>query len=388
MRLNPVLANLAPDPISEMRRRVDRRRTEGLLVIDFTVGDPQEPTPPFIGAALCDAIPAVSQYPLTVGRPELRRAISDYMVRRTGVELDPETQIIPTSGSKEAVFSTPQAFVDRTRDDAVVFPNPSYPTYERGALFAGARPIPVTVGGDFVLRAGNIPPEVMAEAAVVWSCSPHNPTGSVTSPEDLRTLVETCRAHDAMLFSDECYLDLYEESVYPTGPSSALEVAGPDLKNVLVFLSLSKRSGMTGYRCGAVVGDAEAIAAIRRFRRNTGTASPDFVQLAGAAAWADDDHARDRRAIWTAKRAVLTNAFSAVGMPLIESQAGLYMWVEVGDDEAVSGRLLDAGVVVSPGRFFGSGGAGHIRLALVPAIDACHKAAAIIVETLGEEETP
>lgn len=352
-------------------------------VIDFTVGDPREPTPPFVVETLRDSVPGVSQYPLTTGRAELRTAIAAYVARRFGVMVDPATQIVPTSGSKEAIFSIPNVFVDRAAGDVVVYPSPAYPVYEWGARFAGAEPAPIVCSGDFVLRAEDIPEATWERARIVWSCSPHNPTGSVTAAADYADLIDRCRARDAMFFADECYVDLYDESVHPHGPPSALQVAGEGAENVVVFLSLSKRSGMTGYRCGAMVGDPAAIEGIVKFRRSTGTASPDFVQLAGAAAWADDRHVAKRRRIFSQKRALLTKAFADLGHPTVASTAGLYAWINVGDDLAVADELLESGVVVSPGRFFGDGGEGHIRVALVPTLEECEHAVEVIRACLG-----
>ncbi len=383
MHLNPVLGQLGSYPIATVHERARSRREQGLPVVDFSIGDPIEPTPPFIADALRDGVPEVSQYPTAHGKEELREAIAAYVERRHGVRVDPSTQVIPTSGSKEAIFSTPLAFVDREAGDVVVFPSPGYPVYERGAMFAGADLHRVVLGGDFVLRAGDIPDDVWPNAALVWTCTPHNPTGSVTPLDDLADLVGTARTHGALLLSDECYADTYEEEVYPDGPSSVMQVAGDDLGGVLVYLSLSKRSGMTGYRSGAIVGDAEAIRALRALRSTTGTASADFVQDAAIAAWSDDGHAADRRAVFTAKRRILERAFAEVGMEVVGSRAGLYLWVHVGDDLAVTDRLLDAGIVVSPGRFFGEGGEGFIRLALVPALDDCEAAGAALIDVLG-----
>jgi acetylornithine aminotransferase len=135
---------------------------------------------------------------------------------------------------------------------------------------------------------------------------------------------------------------------------------------------------MTGYRSGAIVGDAEAIAALKKLRTATGTASPEFVQAAAIAAWSDDAHAATRREIFAAKRAVLRKVFADLGYPTIASEAGLYLWVEVGDDLAVTERLLQSGVVVSPGRFFGAGGEGHLRLALVPTLEECEAAVEVV----------
>jgi succinyldiaminopimelate transaminase len=382
MRLNPVLAELGAYPIALVQERAHAMRAEGRTVIDFSIGDPREPTPAFIPEALRQAVPAVSQYPLTAGTAELREAIAAYVQRRFGVTVDPATQVMPTSGAKEAVFSTPLAFVDRAAGDVVVYGTPGYPIYERGARFAGAATSPVVLSGDFVLRHDQVPDEVWERARLLWTCTPHNPTGAVTSLDDLGGLVERARDAGVLLLSDECYADVYEPGAFPDGPASALQAAGPGASGVLCFLSCSKRSGMTGYRSGAVVGDPEAIAALKKLRSATGTASPDFVQAAAAAAWSDDAHPAQRREIFAEKRRILRDAFTAIGMETIASHAGLYLWVAVGDDLAATERLLEGGVVVSAGRFFGEGGEGYLRLALVPTAEQCRAAVEVVQRCL------
>lgn len=382
VRLNPVLGELGAYPIATIQERAHRLRAAGIPVIDFSIGDPREPTPRFIREALREAVPEVSQYPLTGGTQELREAVAGYVKRRFGVEVDPDTQVLPTSGSKEAVFNSPLAFIDRAASDAVVYPTPGYPIYERGARFAGAEAIPIRLDRDFVLRAGDIPAGAWARARLVWTCTPHNPAGSVTTADELAGLLERARASDALLMSDECYADVYEDDAFEEPPASALQVAGPGAPGVLSFFSCSKRSGMTGYRSGAIVGDAEAIEALRRMRTATGTASPDFVQAAAAAAWSDDDHAAERRQIFAAKRKILRAAFEDIGLEVVASRAGLYLWVAVEDDMAATDRLLDRGIVVSPGRFFGEGGEGYLRLALIPTVGECEAAAAAVGRAL------
>jgi succinyldiaminopimelate transaminase len=375
MRLNPVFAELGDYPIAQIQMRARDRRDAGLPVIDFSIGDPREPTPTFIVEALRESVPPISQYPTSAGLPELREAVAGYVLRRFGVEVDPATQVIPTSGTKEAIFNTPFAFINRDAGDAVIYPTPGYPVYERGSLFAGAAVFPIELSGDFVLRAEMIPDDAWNRARLVWTCSPHNPAGSVSTLEDIAGLYVRAVDADALLLSDECYSDVYEDAVYPEGPMSALQVAGKGSPGVLSYLSLSKRSGMTGYRSGAIVGDAEAIAALRALRATTGTASPEFVQGAAIAAWSDDAHAAERRAIFSEKRRILKAAFDDLGYETVGSQAGLYLWIEVDDDMVFTDRLLEEGIVVSPGRFFGSGGEGFIRLALVPTVAECGDAA-------------
>lgn len=383
MRLNPVFAELGDYPIATIQARARDRRDAGLPVVDFSIGDPREPTPEFIVEALRNAVPQVSQYPTAAGLAGFREAVAGYVRRRFGVTVDPSTQVLPASGAKEAIFSTPFAFVDREKGDAVVYPTPGYPIYERGARFAGGAAVPIALSGDFVLRAADIEEADWERARMVWINSPHNPTGAVTNATELAALYERARASDTLLLSDECYADVYEEAVFPGGPPSVLEVAGSASSGVVAYLSLSKRSGMTGYRSGAMVGDPEAIAALRALRSSTGSAPPEFVQAAAIAAWSDDAHAAERRKIFAEKRRILAAAFDDLGMEVVGSHAGLYLWVTVDDDLATTDSLLDAGVVVAPGRYFGSGGEGHLRLALVPTLAECEGAAETLRSVLG-----
>ena len=378
MRLNPVFAELGDYPIAQIQMRARDRRDAGLPVIDFSIGDPREPTPTFIVEALRESVPPISQYPTSAGLLELREAVAGYVHRRFDVEVDPATQVIPTSGAKEAIFNTPFAFIDRDAGDAVIYPTPGYPVYERGSLFAGATVFPIEMSGDFVLRAEMIPQNAWDRARLVWTCSPHNPAGSVSTLEDIAGLYVKAVDSDALLLSDECYSDVYEDEAYPDGPMSALQVAGDGTPGVLSYLSLSKRSGMTGYRSGAIVGDPEAIAALKALRATTGTASPEFVQGAAIAAWSDDTHAAERRAIFSEKRRILKAAFDDLGYETVGSHAGLYLWIRVKDDMVFTDRLLEEGIVVSPGRFFGPGGEGFIRLALVPTVAECADAAGVL----------
>lgn len=381
MQLNPILEAMGDYPLAELQLRARSLREAGRPLIDFSIGDPREPTPEFIREALRLAIPEVSQYPTTIGLAELRQAISAYLRRRFEVEVDPDAQIIPTTGSKEGIFHTPFAFVAPGSGQSVVYGTPGYPVYERGAQFAGARLDPVTLSGDFVLRASDIPDEVWDRARLVWSCSPHNPAGSVTSQDEMLALVERSRAEGALFLSDECYADVYEGEP----PGSVLQAAGSDPAGTLAFFSCSKRSGMTGYRSGAIVGDAEAISALVALRSSVGVAPAEFVQAAAVAAWSDDEHAAQRRALFAAKRAVLRAAFERLSLEVVGSNAGLYLWIAVDDDVAVTGRLLERGVVVSPGRAFGRGGEGYIRLALVPTLEECEQAVEVLVECLSDD---
>lgn len=374
MRANPVLTSRGAHPIAAIQDRARSLRDQGRDLIDFSIGDPREPTPDFIPAALHAAVPEVSQYPTTKGLAALRDVMSRYVNRRLGVEIDPESQVMPTSGSKEAIFSTPLALVDRARSDVIVWPDPGYPVYGSGAAYAGAEGVAVPVDDDFILRADSIPGRLWEKMAILWLCSPSNPTGAVTDLGTLASIVEKAKRHEVLVCSDECYLDLYEGDP----PPSILQVT---TKGVLSYLSLSKRSGMTGYRSGAIVGDPKAIDLLHRFRTSTGTASPEFIQSAALAAWSDDEHVAERRKVFAAKREVLRPFISEAGFGVVASHAGIYLWVDLdgNDDVEVTAKLLESGVVVSPGSIFGSRGRGHLRLALVPTVKDCARAGEMLV---------
>ena len=380
MRTNPILTQLGAYPIATLQERARAMRAAGEPLVDFSIGDPREPTPAFIPEELRRSVPVVSEYPTTSGLPELRRSVAGYVRRRFGVEVDPDTQVLPTAGSKEAIFSTPLAFVDRAAGSVVVWATPGYPIYERGALLAGGEGFPVTLDGDFVLRPAQIPDPVWDRTALVWINYPHNPTGAVIERSGFEDLYRRARRAGAWLCSDECYVDIYEGEP----PPSILQAAGSGSRGALSYLSLSKRSGMTGYRSAVIVGDAEGIAILKDLRTATGTASPEFVQKAAITAWDDDDHVAERRAIFAAKRAILRTAFEDTGHQVVASKAGIYIWARVGDDVAVAERLLARGIIVSPGRAFGVGGEGFLRLALTPTLEETEQATEVLKACLTE----
>lgn len=373
MRYNPRLAKLPTYPTVALDRVRDRLLAEGRPLYDFGTGDPIEPTPAFIRERLCASVPDNCRYPTVAGDPEIRRAFAGYAKRRFGVDLDPATEVLPTSGSKEAVFHLPLLVVDPDADDrAVVFPDPGYSVYYRGAVFAGGEPVPQALSGDFVQRVWELPADLLRRTRLLWINTPHNPTGAVMSEADLRRTWEVCREHDILLVSDECYADVW----FDRPPPSILQVAR---EGVLAIFSLSKRSGMTGYRSGIVAGDPAVMKRLRELRANPGLAPQDFVNAAAAAAWADDAHAEERRAVFAAKRAVLEGFLRDAGIEVVASEASFYLWVRAPrgmDGQRYAERLLDAGVLTYPGRSFAvtSAGDDYVRLALVPDVQTCERA--------------
>ncbi|MDW8372913.1 MAG: succinyldiaminopimelate transaminase [Planctomycetota bacterium] len=375
--MQPALRALRPYPMAELERRKRELLARGQRLYDFGTGDPLEPTAPFIIEALRAAVPPVSQYPSVAGTPELRQAAAAYLERRFGVVLDPATEILPSAGSKEAIFHLALAFLDPTSGrDTLLYGTPGYPVYESSALFAGgqAQAIVLDPACGYRLDLTRLPPALLQRTAIAWLNYPHNPTGACVDLAYYREQAACAAAHGILLASDECYQDLWFDGADP--PPSLLQAARA---GVLAFHSCSKRSGLTGYRSGFIAGDARLIAEYRRWRAHFGVGSPAFIERAAAAAWADDAHVAERRAAFAAKRALLAEGLRARGIAVLPSAAGLYLWARVpgdGDAEAYAARCLERGIVISPGGFFGPGGAGWFRLALVPPLDDCRSALA------------
>jgi LL-diaminopimelate aminotransferase len=347
----------------------------GVPIFDFGVGDPIEPTPAFIRQALIDALDPVSQYPTIVGQRRLRQSIAGWAERRLGVKLDPDSQVLPAAGSKEAIFHLPLAVVAPTETRRrIVYPSPSYPVYEGSARFSGCIPHPVPLREDngYRLELSELGSEILQQTRIAWINYPHNPTGASVDPGYLQRQVDVAREYDILLCADDCYLDLYFGDAPPPGVLQVTQTG------VLSFGSLSKRSGMTGYRSGYIAGDATVIAALKRARPNFGVGSQDFIQAAATVAWGDDAHVAERRAIFRAKRDRLAAFLTARGYVVSGSQGAIYLWVKVptAEPQTFFARLLEHGIVVSPGESFGAGGEGYFRMALVPSLPQIEQAIA------------
>ena len=369
MRLSPTLAGLPPYPFARLRETRERLEAAGVEILDFGMGEPRERTPDFIRAALATAAEPVAPYPLTGGLPELREAIARWVQRRFGVGLDPDAEVIPTLGTKEAIF----AMASVVAGDLVAVPSPGYPVPERGALFAGREvfELPLRAERGFLPDLAAVPAATWERVGLLWLNYPNNPTAAVATPELYEQATALAREHDFLVCSDEAYSELY---FGPEPPASILQVA--DRTNVLALNTLSKRSAMPGYRSGFAAGDPAAIAALRRFRPNTGTVPQEFVQRVSVLAWDDEAHVEQMRAIYRAKRDVLLPACEAAGLHHVGGDATMFLWLADPQDRTT--ELLQRGIVLAPGEFFGEAGRGYARLALVPPLEVCRRAASVI----------
>jgi len=383
--VSPILERQATYPFVRLNDAARRVEARGVEVIDFGTGDPREPTDPKIKQALIDGLRDRMGYPAAVGLPELREAIAAWALRRFGTTIDPDTEIIPTLGSKEAIFSFAQVVVDIERGkDTVAYTEPGYPVYERGALFAHARALalPLLEENGFLPDLDAIDEWTLNRLAVLWVNYPNNPTGATAPLSFYEHAAELARTHGFVLASDEAYTELW----FDEPPASALQLS--DLTNVAVFNTLSKRSSMTGYRSGFVAGDPELIAALRAFRPSVGTAPQEFVQRASVVAWGDEVHVERAREVYGRKRQLFLDFFARKGVRVTGSAATMYLWLAVPRSEASESsesfaeRLLEHGVLVAPGAYLGAAGEGYVRLALVPSEDDCRRAIEILEELL------
>jgi acetylornithine aminotransferase len=366
VRLSPVLRDMTTYPFVRLTEAKRRLVAAGVDVIDFGMGEPREETPHFIRAAVAHEIGAepVSTYPAAAGLPTLRAAISGWLERRFGVALDPNTEIIPTLGTKEAIFSLAQVI-----DGAVGVPTPGYPVPARGALFAGREVVEVPLRREswWLPDLDALPWDRLG---LLWLNTPGNPTGVAAPVAFLAEAAERCREHDVVLACDEAYSELWFEG---PPPASALQAG---LANVVVFNTLSKRSSMPGYRSGFAAGDPQIIEALKRYRPNVGTAPQTFIQRASVAAWNDEEHVVATRRRYAAKRDVVLPALTAAGLEPAGGNASFFLWMRA--PEGFAERALERGIVVAPGDYLGPGGEGHVRVALVPTLEECERAAAVL----------
>jgi acetylornithine aminotransferase len=373
VRLSPVLEAMRAYPFARLREARAAALARGVDVVDLGMGEPREPVPALVRDALVEAVraEAVSPYPASEGLPETRAAIAGWVGRRFGAALDPDAEVVPTLGAKEVVFGLAQVVGGPGARVAVT--TPGYPVAGRGAAFAGAEVVPVPLRAERGWLA-DLDALDLEGVALLWLNYPNNPTGARAPLEWLERAAARARAHGAVLACDEAYSELWLEG---GPPASALQLA--DRRGVVVLNTLSKRSSVPGYRAGFVAGDRELIAAIKRYRPNTGTAPQEFVQRAAVAAWGDEAHVEEARERYRAKRAALLGALEAIGLRSVGGDATFFLGMATPepDDEAFAMGLLERrGVIVTPGSYLGAGGEGHVRVALVAPLERCHEAAA------------
>ena len=390
--MNPRLARLQPYPFERLRQLfAGVQPPAALRHINLGIGEPRHAAPPLIRQALDEALAdGLAGYPATAGLPLLREACAAWLRRRYGVQADAATQVLPTLGSREALFALAQTVIDPTRArPTVVCPNPFYQIYEGAALLAGAEPhyVPSDAARNFAPRWDQVPEAVWQRTQLVYVCSPGNPTGAVMPLDEWRMLFELSERHGFVIASDECYSEIYfDDAAPPLGGLQAAMQLGRDWRNLVMLTSLSKRSSVPGLRSGFVAGDAQLLKSFLLYRTYHGSAMGGAVQAASAAAWGDEAHVRENRRLYRDKFAQVMPILQPV-MDVRLPDASFYLWAGVppafGGDDAAFARALYAAchVTVLPGSFLAreaagfNPGAGRVRLALVAPVDECVQAA-------------
>ncbi|MGC3872711.1 succinyldiaminopimelate transaminase [Halomonas sp. GXIMD04776] len=389
--MNPELDALRPYPFERLKALMaSANAPTDLAHIPLSIGEPQHAPPTCVLDSLNRHAGEAARYPTILGLPELRGTITDWATRRFGLvpqSLDPQRQVLPVNGTREAIFAFVQAALDRSRPARVAMPNPFYQIYEGATLLAGGQPLYLDCHAENGFRPDleAVPAETWSEVQLVFVCSPGNPTGAVTPLQDFKRLIRLADEHDFIIASDECYSELYlDESAPPPGLLEACVALGRhDYRRCIVFHSLSKRSNLPGLRSGFVAGDEALITPFARYRTYHGCAMPLQVQQASIVAWRDEPHVLANRHAYRQKFAAVSECLAPV-LDFAPPRASFYLWPAVpdGDDEAFARELYaEQHVTVLPGRYMsrdspqGNPGAGHVRMALVANVDATLEAA-------------
>jgi len=394
--MNPLLSLLQPYPFERLRQLfAGVTPSAAHRPISLGIGEPRHATPRFIQEALADGLAGLASYPSTAGEPRLREACAAWMQRRYGVAVDPATQVLPINGSREALFAFAQTVLDASRPGAtVVCPNPFYQIYEGAALLAGATPYyaPSDPARNFAVDWDSVPEAVWQRTQLLFVCSPGNPTGAVMPLDEWDKLFALSDRHGFVIASDECYSEIYFRDEPPLGGlEAAARLGRTDYRNLMAFTSLSKRSNVPGLRSGFVAGDAKLIKAFLLYRTYHGSAMGPAVQAASIAAWNDETHVVNNRALYRQKFAEVTPLLAGV-MDVALPDAGFYLWAKVPerlglDDTAFAQALLaQYNVTVLPGSYLAreadgvNPGAQRVRMALVAETGECVEAAQRIVQ--------
>jgi LL-diaminopimelate aminotransferase len=361
------LQAMPPYMFQELERRIADKRAAGIDVISLGIGDPDQPTYDYVVKAMQEAVadPANHQYPSNRGRAEFRQGFADFYERRFGVEIDPETEVIPAIGAKECIYNLCFAFLDP--GGVALASDPGYPVYTGGPILAGATPelLPLLPELGFAPDLSAVPADVAAKARLMFLNYPNNPTGAVVPEGFFEMVVSFAREHEILVVHDNAYSETtYDGYVAP----SFLETPGAREVGVEVF-SLSKGFNMTGWRCAAILGNADAIATYWRLKTNVDSGLFEAVQLAGAAALnGPREPIEEMNKIYARRRDLVVDALRAIGVDAEPPKGTIYVWAPVPEGYTSTSfaekALEEASVVVSPGSMYGPSGEGFFRISL------------------------
>ena len=403
--MNPKIALLQPYPFEKLNAlKAGITPPSHLSHIALSIGEPKHTPPQFVLDSINDNINRIANYPVTKGMPELRAAIATWLNQRFGADVNPETQILPASGTREALFSFAQSVIDPNQHNAtVVMPNPFYQIYEGAALLAGAKPyfLNCTTENHFIPDFDQVPQTVWEGCQLIYLCSPGNPTGAVIQQAEMEKLIALSDQYDFIIASDECYSEIYNDEEQP--PVGLLEVCTKlgrtDYKNCVVFNSLSKRSNLAGLRSGFVAGDAALMSSFLTYRTYHGSALPGQTQVASIAAWQDEQHVAHNRTLYRDKFSAVIEILKDT-LPVTMPEASFFLWPEtpIADTEFAQRLFAEQNVTVLPGSYLARNteqangsypttaeqpsveqicnpGKNHVRMALVANLEECVDAA-------------
>lgn len=388
--MNSRLELLQPYPFEKLAQlKAGIKPPAHLSAIALAAGEPQHAAPVFVKEQITASLAGLSKYPATAGALELRQQMATWASRRFRLPaglLDPEKNVLPVNGTREALFAIAQCVVQASAEALVLMPNPFYQIYEGAAIMAGAQPyfINATSKSSFLPDFDSIPEDVWKRCQLLYICSPGNPTGAVIQIDRLAKLMELATKYGFIIASDECYSEIYfDEGRAPTGLlEAAAEAGNGKFENCIVFHSLSKRSSLPGMRSGFVAGDANIMEKFRLYRTYHGCAMPPPFQDASIKAWQDEQHVKDNRRLYKEKfEKVLSILKPAMDVELPD--AGFYLWPATPIDDQVFSRRLFAeyNLTILPGSYLSreahgeNPGANRVRIALVPSVADCVEAA-------------
>ena len=367
MKFAERIDKLQPYLFVEISRKINQKRAAGVDVITFAIGDPDIPTPPHILDKLLEAAqdPPNHRYPESDGLPQFRRAISDWYSKRFGIALDSDKEVLPLIGAKEGIGHMALCFLDP--GDVALVPDPGYPVYSVGTMFAGGESyfMPLLEENGWLPDLDAIPEQIAQKAKVMWLNYPNNPTSATVDIDYFEKVVEFAKAYDIAVCHDGPYTEVAYDGYIPV---SFLQAKGA-MDVAVEFHSLSKSYNMTGWRVGMAVGNAEMINALMRVKSNLDSGIPQAIQIAGIEALqASQECISENNAIYQRRRDKLVDALRGIGMEITPPRASLYVWARIPEGyssaEFAAMLLEEKDIVVTPGSGYGEYGEGYIRLSL------------------------
>ena len=385
--MNPYLPQLHPYPfekLGQLKQGITPPADKAHIAL--SIGEPKHATPELIKNALLHNIETLGSYPTTKGLPGLRVAMSEWVAQRFQVEIDPESQVLPVNGTREALFAFAQCVVDARENALVLMPNPFYQIYEGAALLAGAEPYYLNTleENQYLPDFDSVSAEAWQRCQLIYICSPGNPTGAIIDQATHEKLISLSLKYDFVIASDECYSEIYaDENSPPQGLLQSAQAIGHDsFKNCVIFHSLSKRSNAPGLRSGFVAGDEDILARFFKYRTYHGSAMSMPTQYASIAGWQDEQHVLENRRLYREKFAAVTEILAEVST-VKQPPASFYLWMKtpIDDTEFAQKLFAQENITVLPGSFLSrevkgvNPGKNHVRMALVAPVPECIEAA-------------